>query len=162
MRLYLVQHGEAVTELEDPTRPLTARGREEVTRAAALIRLAGVKVYQIWHSGKRRAEETAAILAGHLEPASGVVSVAGLAPKDDVRPMAELLDRESRPLMLVGHRPFLDRLAGLLLVGDSGRTVVQFEKGGIVCLERDAESGSWAVVWALTPELIPGDYMSAD
>jgi phosphohistidine phosphatase len=157
MRLYLVQHGEAVTEAEDPERPLSAQGREGVARIAVFVRLAGVEVEQIQHSGKRRAEETAAILADHLRPANGVVSVAGLAPKDDVRPVAELLDRESRPLMLVGHRPFLDRLAGLLVASDSTRTVVQFQKGGIVCLERDAESGSWAVVWALTPELIPED-----
>jgi phosphohistidine phosphatase len=157
MRLYLVQHGEAVAEAEDPARPLSAQGREEVARVAAFARQAGVEVDQIRHSGKRRAEETAAILADHLEPTSGVVPVVGLAPKDDVRPMAELLNGESRPLMLVGHRPFLDRLVGHLVAGDISRTVVQFQKGGIVCLERDAQSGSWAIVWVLTPELIPGD-----
>jgi phosphohistidine phosphatase len=155
MRLYLVQHGEAVAEAEDAARPLSARGREEVERVAAFARRAGVEVDQIWHSGKRRAEETAAILAEHLGPAGGVVSVAGLAPKDDVRPMAERLNGESGPLMLVGHRPFLDRLAGLLLTGDSAQTVVQFQKGGIVCLERDPEAGSWAVAWVVTPGLVP-------
>jgi phosphohistidine phosphatase len=155
MRLYLVQHGEAVAEAEDPARPLSARGREEVGRVAAFARRVGVEVDQIRHSGKRRAEETAAILAEHLGPAGGVVPVAGLAPKDNVRPMAELLNRESGPLMLVGHRPFLDRLAGLLVAGDSGRTAVQFQKGGIVCLERGPEAGSWAVLWVVIPELVP-------
>jgi len=155
MKLYLVQHGEAVSEAEDPERPLTAQGREDVARIAAFARLAGVEIEQIRHSGKRRAEETAALLAEQLAPAGGVVSAAGLAPKDDVRPLADRLNRESRPLMLVGHRPFLDRLAGLLVAGDSARTVVQFQKGGIVCLERQPEGASWAVAWAVTPELIP-------
>jgi phosphohistidine phosphatase len=154
MKLYLVQHGEAVPEAEDPARPLTPQGREEVARVAAWIRRAGVEVHQIRHSGKRRAEETAAILAGHLQPAGGVVSVAGLAPKDDVRPMVELVNRESQSLMLVGHLPFMERLAGLLVAGDSQRPAVRFHKGGIVCLERDPESGSWAVLWVVTPALI--------
>jgi len=40
-----------------------------------------------------------------------------------------------------------------LICGDEERKVVEFQMGGVVCLERDAE-GSWAVRWALTPELV--------
>ncbi len=35
MELYLVQHGEAKSKAEDPQRPLTQRGREDVARVAA-------------------------------------------------------------------------------------------------------------------------------
>ena len=35
MKLYLVQHGEAKSKAEDPRRPLTERGKEEVARVAA-------------------------------------------------------------------------------------------------------------------------------
>ena len=59
MRLYLVQHGEAKSKTEDPQRPLTERGREDVARVAAFAASAGLQVGQIRHSGKRRAEETA-------------------------------------------------------------------------------------------------------
>jgi hypothetical protein len=48
------------------------------------------------HSGKRR-EETASILAEHLAPAEGVLPNPGLAPKDDVRPMAETLSPSLSP-----------------------------------------------------------------
>lgn len=157
MKIYLVQHGEAAPKSVDPKRPLTEQGRDDVARTAALARRAGVEVYQIRHSGKRRAEETAVILAEHLEPAGGVASLSGLAPKDDVRPVVELLNRETRALMLVGHRPFMDRLAGLLVAGDRARSVVRFQKGGIVCLERDAQSRAWSVLWAVTPELVPAE-----
>ena len=34
MKLYLVQHGEAKSKAEDPQRPLTERGREDVARVA--------------------------------------------------------------------------------------------------------------------------------
>jgi phosphohistidine phosphatase SixA len=35
MELFLVQHGEAKSETEDPERPLTDRGAETVVRMAA-------------------------------------------------------------------------------------------------------------------------------
>jgi phosphohistidine phosphatase len=154
MRLYLVQHGEARPRAEDSERPLTEQGRDDVSRVASFASSAGVEVYQIRHSGVGRAEETAAILAEHLKPAGGVVPLSGLAPKDDVRRVAELLNRETRPLMFVGHRPFMDRLAGLLVAGDPERGVVQFQKGGIVCLERDPQTWTWMICWVVTPELI--------
>ncbi len=155
MRLYLVQHGEAVPKAEDPERPLTPQGRDDVTRVAAFARRAGVEVFGIRHSGKRRAAETAAILAEWLQPPGGVAVLPGLAPRDDVSPIADRLNRETQPLLLVGHRPFLDRLAGLLVTGDQERPAVQFQPGGLVCLERAAGSDAWSVRWAVTPELIP-------
>lgn len=155
MRLYLVQHGDAMSKSEDPRRPLTAQGRADVTRVAEFAQQAGIEIFQIRHSGKRRAEETAAILAEKLKPEGGLVTLPGLAPKDDVRPIAELLNRETRSLMFIGHRPFMDRLAGLLVAADRGRTVVLFQRGGIACLERSPKSWTWAVRWVVTPELIP-------
>lgn len=144
-----------MSKSEDPERPLTVRGRADVTRMAEFAQQAGVDIFQIRHSGKRRAEETAAILGEQLMPKGGVVTLGGLAPRDDVRPIAELLNRETRSLMFVGHRPFLDRLVGLLVVDDTGRTVVLFQRGGIACLERDPKSWTWGVRWLVTPELIP-------
>lgn len=153
MKLYLVQHGEAKSKTEDPRRPLTERGREDVVRVAAFAARAGVQVRQIRHSGRRRAEETASILAEHLSPTEGVIAIPGLAPKDDVRPMAETLQDETQPVMLIGHLPFLDRLASLLVTGDADRSIVRFQKGGIVCLVREDEN--WVVGWMVTPDLIP-------
>ena len=155
MKLYLVQHGDAKPKAEDPERPLTEQGRKDVAQVAAFAQRAGVQVAQIRHSGKRRAEETAAILAEHLAPSDGVVALPGLAPKDDTGRVAELLNQETRPLMLVGHLPFMDRLAGLLVTGSRDRVVMRFQKGGIVCLERDPKTWTWTVCWMATPDLIP-------
>jgi phosphohistidine phosphatase len=152
MELYLVQHGEAKSKAEDPQRPLTELGREEVQQVAAFAARAGLEVSQIRHSGKRRAEETASILAEHLAPAEGVLAIPGLAPMDDVRPIAKALRKETAPLMLVGHLPFMDRLAGMLVTGDPDRSAVRFRMGGIVCLQGAGDD--WAVKWAVTPELL--------
>jgi len=154
MQLYLVQHGEARSKSQDPARALTDQGRADVARVAAFVTRAGIKVYQIRHSGKLRAEETAAILAEHLNPVEGIVALPGLAPEDDVRPVAELLGRETRPLMFVGHRPFMERLVGLLVAGDRTCVVVRFRRGGIVNLVRDPKPWAWSVQWVVTPNLI--------
>jgi phosphohistidine phosphatase len=154
MELFLVQHGEAKPEPEDPERPLTEVGAQGAERVAAWAARAGVKVDEIRHSGKRRAEETAIIMARHLCPAGVVRPVTGLAPKDDVRPVGEEVARAEKRLMLVGHLPFLSRLASLLLAGDPERTLIRFRNAGIVCLVR--EEGSWLVGWMTTPGQLGG------
>jgi phosphohistidine phosphatase len=151
MQLFLVQHGEAQPKSVDPNRPLTERGRQETERAAALAAQWGIRVHQIRHSGKTRAEQTASVLDEALSPSGGVVAAPGLAPKDDVEPVAVALAREPEPVMIVGHLPFLARLAGLLLAGDPNQPVVRFRNAAIVCLTR--EDDRWHVAWILTPEM---------
>ncbi len=153
MKVYLVQHGEAEPKSVDPTRPLTERGRQEAQRVAAFAERLGIEVRQIRHSGKTRAEQTAAILGEALSPPDGVVAASGLAPLDDVQPVADALAQEPQPVMLVGHLPFMARLTGLLVTGDPDRSVVRFRNGGIVCLAHEEEKDIWLVSWILTPEM---------
>jgi phosphohistidine phosphatase len=154
MRLYLVRHGDAEAKMVGQARLLTEKGRDDVARVAALAQGGGVKVDRVYHSGKRRAEETAAILANHLEPATGVACMPGIRPGDDVGPTAEVLACETASLMLVGHSPHLDRLAGLLLAGDEGRSVVDFQTGSMVCLEQHRWTGTWSIRWMITPDIV--------
>jgi phosphohistidine phosphatase len=150
--LYLVQHGEAVAESVDPNRPLSGPGRETVEQVAAWAARQGVKVDQIRHSGKLRAEQTAAIFAEKLCPHEGVSVQLGLAPNDDVRSLADAVAGQSGSVMLVGHLPFLSRLVSFLLVGDCERPLVQFRNGGIVGLARDGDN--WAISCVIPPASI--------
>ena len=85
MALYLVQHGEALAEDVDPERSLYAEGRVEVERIAEVARGYRVRVFRIEHSGKKRAVQTAEILAAALQPPGGVARRAGINPMDSVR-----------------------------------------------------------------------------
>ncbi|MFN3477425.1 MAG: phosphohistidine phosphatase SixA [Candidatus Methylomirabilales bacterium] len=154
MDMYLVQHGEAKPEQEDPARPLTDRGREEIQRVARHAKTLDLKISEIRHSGKLRAQQTAEILAEHLSPPRGIREMKGLAPMDDPAEAKAVLEATQEPLMLVGHLPHLSRLASALLVGDPKREVIQFRMGAIVCLSR--LEGSWVLKWILTPELTKG------
>ncbi len=151
MKLYLMQHGEAMTKEEHPERPLTDRGKVDVERVAAFMARSGIYLDQIRHSGKRRAEDTANIVAQHLRAQEAVVVVSGMNPNDDVKSFAKALQREPQSVMLVGHLPFLSRLASYLLVEDSEQSLVQFQMGGVVCLVLQEEK--WIIQWMVTPEL---------
>jgi phosphohistidine phosphatase len=153
MKLYLIQHGEAKPEVEDPERPLTPRGEKEVrsvSKAASSLHINPSKGY---HSGKLRAKQTAEIMAVNLKiPDPSVQSVQGLNPNDDIRPWAYRVSEEREDLMLVGHLPFLEKLTSFLLCGDESARLVLFRCGAIICLDQK-EDKRWRVLWILTPEI---------
>ena len=151
MLVYLVQHGLAKSKEEDPARPLTPVGREEVERVARAAAAADVRPASILHSGKTRAQQTAEVFAAHMKPAQGVHAVEGLDPRDEPERIRERVEQADEPLMLVGHLPHLSRLAALLLAGAPEREIVAFRNAGVVCLER--QEGRFVVCWILTPEL---------
>ena len=154
MHLYLVQHGAAKSEAEDPHRGLTNEGRRDVERIAKFLVPLRLCLDRIEHSGKLRARQTAEIRAAHLRPAEGTHEISGLAPNDDVGPVWVRLQQATENLMLVGHLPHLSRLTSRLLGLDSDRAVVRFQMAGVVRLDRD-EVGQWEVSWVFPPELVP-------
>jgi phosphohistidine phosphatase len=154
MRIYLVQHGASVSGDIDPLRPLSDEGRADVARLAAFLRRAGIRVARILHSGKLRAGQTAEILAEGMPAAESVEQVDGLSPNDAVEPFASRYFSEDRDLMLVGHLPFMGRMAAYLTSGDPDRTIVAFVPGSIACVERDA-AGDWTLCWMIRPDVVP-------
>ena len=149
--VYLVQHGEAKSKQEDPERSLTEKGRRDVEKVATWAAQAGLNIKEIRHSGKRRASETAEIFAEKLNMKQNVISVSGMAPNDDVEPVAKALEQEGHTIMIVGHLPFLNRLASRLLVGNSEQALVGFRNGALIGLSY--ESGNWSVVLLVPPDL---------
>jgi phosphohistidine phosphatase len=151
MRLYLVQHGEAKAEEEDPDRPLTDRGASDVRRVARHAAASGsVTITQVHHSGKTRARQTAEAWAEAL--GVPVAEADGLAPKDDPAIWAARVTGEPGDVMLVGHLPHLGRLTALLVAGDAERAVVAFRPGGVVALDQGDEG--WVVCLALAPDMV--------
>ena len=150
-----MQHGQAAPADVDPQRPLTGDGRRAVERVAAHAAACGVHVDRIVHSGKLRAEQTAGILAEALGCLT-VDQVDGLSPNAAVQKAADALVDPTREgsLAIVGHLPFLDRFAALLVAGDCTAQVVAFRNAGLVKLA-PAEWG-FAVAWAITPEVARG------
>jgi len=153
MKVYLVQHGKAATKETDPIRPLTEEGQRDVRKVAEFIKPLSLCLDCIRHSGKIRAEQTAEILASVIKTNRGIMERKGLAPNDDVAALKDELSSAEDDIMIVGHLPFLGKLASLLVAGSESAEVAEFKQGGIVCLER-REDEKWRINWMITPELL--------
>ena len=148
VHLYLAQHGQAKTENEDPDRPLTEQGVDDVARVARhAVEQLGVRPTRVIHSGKTRARQTAEIWGGLLD--ADVEQADGLSPNDDPTPWVERIDVEADDVLLVGHLPHLAALAAALLTGRSDHSLISFRQAGLVGLERTDQG--WVVAVVLPP-----------
>lgn len=160
MYFYLVRHGEAKSELEDPLRPLSVEGKQGLEKLTSFLPELGARPQEIKCSEKLRARETAEIIAKGLSIIDRVKAIKGLGPNDDVDPVADLLCAEEKSIMLVGHLPFLSRLLSLLVISDPERPIVSFQAGSIVCVRRDdslkfpSPGNGWIIEWVLSLESV--------
>ena len=74
---------------------------------------------------------------------------------DPIEPVAEEVASWSRDTMLVGHLPFMGRLASWLLWQGEHPESVAFRPGSVTCLERGTER-IWTIAWMIRPERLAG------
>lgn len=153
MKLYLVQHAKAASKDVDPERPLTEAGQQDMQKVSAFIESLNMSVDCFWHSGKKRAEQTADALAKIIEVREETIAREGLAPNDDVAAIRDEIISSGKDIMIVGHLPFVAKLASLLLTGSELSGTVAFRQGGIVCLNCYQEN-QWQIDWMIIPELL--------
>ncbi|MGH7887444.1 MAG: SixA phosphatase family protein [Candidatus Binatia bacterium] len=145
----MVRHGEAVSAQMDPQRPLSAHGRAEVAELGQLALSRSVRVAELRHSGILRAQQTAEILAGYLKPPGGVHPSAGMLPEDDPEIVKAEIEVAEQPILLVGHLPFMGRLAALLVKGQAARSIGEFPPATMLCCAKTAVG--WQIDWQIAP-----------
>jgi phosphohistidine phosphatase len=150
MLLFLIQHAEAKSKEKDPSRGLSEKGIQDITKIANYASKLDIKAPGILHSGKLRAQQTARVLADYLK-IENISETDGLGPMDDPGIWFERMKNEHEDRILVGHLPHLDKFSSLLLSGDSDKKIIDFKMGCIVSLKR-SEDGNWTVKWMITPE----------
>jgi len=153
MALYLVQHGKNLPKEQDPDKGLSDEGTAEVKRVAERAKQHGISLAVIKHSGKKRALQTAQILATALNPENGTEEMNGLQPLDDVSEIAKGLENNNN-MMLVGHLPFMEKLVSFLITGTGQKPVLKFQNGGIVCLDFHPDTKGWIIKWTLFPDML--------
>ncbi len=154
MALYLVQHGKNLPKEIDPDKGLSPEGVSEVKETAGVAARHGLKINAVRHSGKKRAHQTAEIYAQTLGGDIPVEKSDGLGPLDDVTAYASGI-KDDEDVMLVGHLPFMEKMASYLITGNPEKPVLKFQKGGVVCLKKDADADAWVIGGALFPN--PGE-----
>lgn len=157
-----MQHGDCLTEEEDPQQPLSPEGRQSLEKIAKALECMGLAVDKIVTSPKKRARQTADIVA----PAVGVSADAILEtelvkamtpPALTVKYLEQLAQFGS--VLVVGHLPSLAGVASFLLTDGAGATI-QFERGGLGRIDVESlPTHEGRLRWYLTPgmlELIAG------
>jgi len=149
MKIYLIQHGEAKPKEEDPERPLTEKGVQNARKVAEFLK-GKIKPACIYHSDKLRAKQTAEIFSEVLG-IDELIEETSLAPMGNIKVIIEILEKQSRDLMIVGHLPHLSKLSSFLLSGDENAQILKFQMAGVFALEKGE---GWMVSFAVIPELV--------
>ena len=158
MNLYLLRHGIAVERgarryANDAERPLTAKGRRKLRRAAAAISAMELSFDVILSSPLVRARQTAELIAKTLHCRHRLQLTESLAPGSNAAGLVQRL-RQLKPqsALLVGHEPDLSALVSRLLTGGT-KLAARLKKGSLcrLSIERLQASRCASLDWLLTP-----------
>src|SRR3989304_1937349 len=134
MQLYLMQHGLALSEEQDPQRHLSPEGKAQIKRTASAMKEMGASFDLMISSPKARARESADIIAGTLSYPINEIEITDTltpnsSPEDFIDFLAGFKDKER--VFVVGHLPSLHNIA-LWLLCESCSINIKFEMGGIL------------------------------
>ena len=80
--------------------------------------------------------------------------VTGIGPDDDINPLRREAAGLKQNVMVIGHLPYLNRIAGALLAQDESMPVVVFHPASLVRLDR-REDARWSIQLVLPIGLMP-------
>ncbi len=139
MKIFLVQHADAVPKEADAERPLSEKGKAQAKRAADFLKKIPFYPDIILHSDKKRSIETAEVICFAL----GGVRMElreRMGPNDDIAAIQSEITASKKSIMVVGHQPFLGKLASALLGAVDGRQVVDIANASPLILARAGDA----------------------
>ncbi|UCD70896.1 MAG: phosphohistidine phosphatase SixA [Syntrophobacterales bacterium] len=154
MEIYLMQHGEAYSKDQDPERSLTPRGEDQIRSSGKALKKLEVDIDIIVSSPKKRAMQTAEIVAGELGyPKEGIEVTEVLEPltpsEDAIAYLRRFIDKGK--MLLAGHLPSLGEIASNLM-SEGVPISIHFEMGGVCRIDVDAlPTHKGDLRWILTP-----------
>lgn len=153
MKLYLMRHGEALSPQIDPERGLTENGKLKISDVANHVKQKSVSFRKIFHSKKKRARETAQIMANILSPDITPQQHAHILPNDDPDLLLAEINLWNEDTLIASHLPYVPNLITELTGKDAYLTAITFETGTLVCLEKK-EGDNWSISWSTCPSEI--------
>lgn len=159
--VYLVRHAfaghaDAARWPDDAKRPLTEDGIERFRAAARGLRRLVPDVDVVLSSGYARAWQTAELLHEVTRWPKPQECRALEAEKPAADALDVLQGHSERSLALVGHEPYLSRLASILCAGGEGALRLELKKGAVAFLrvEGDAHPRFAHLAWAVSPKIL--------
>jgi phosphohistidine phosphatase len=155
MEIFLMQHGEAKAKDVDPERGLTVKGERQIASSAKALKRLCVAVDLVVTSTKKRAQQTARIVAKELGYSEAEIvgnkSFNPLSPADEAIGFLEgFKDREQ--VLVVGHLPSLLEIASALLC-EGAKVAIDFKMGGVCRIDCEGlPTHSGVLSWYIRPE----------
>ena len=133
MEIYLAQHGVALSQEENPERPLSPDGIAQIQATAKAICRLGLRFDVIVASTKQRSIQTAEIIAQATGYSPTCIvrtesAEPGAPPEDTLRFLEQFNNRNS--ILVAGHLPSLAKIASILL-SPKAEASVQFDNGAL-------------------------------
>lgn len=155
MEIYLIQHGEAKPKDVDPERGLTAEGERQIEVSAKALKGLGVAIDLVVTSTKKRAQQTAQILAKGLGyPKEDIVANKGfdpLAPADEAIGFLKGFEEKGH-ILVAGHLPSLAEIASALLC-EGSKVAIDFKMGGVCRIDCEGlPTHTGVLIWYIRPE----------
>jgi phosphohistidine phosphatase len=142
---------------DDRDRPLTDKGRKTQRDVSRFLRKRDLVPTLVLASPWARAAETAEILAHELSLPNPPVPCPALAAAPDLARLAQDIGTQGAEAVvaLVGHSPWMEELAGLLLTGSGNGVRMDYPKSGVMAIEAEqAAAGTGALRFFLRPKMV--------
>lgn len=161
MLLLLVRHADAgdrdPTQWPDDTlRPLTEKGQKVHAKVTRTLREAGLVPELVLSSPWLRAAQTAEVMTQGLGLAAAV-PCPPLAADPDLHALDAVVGaRKGKAVVaLVGHAPWIEELAAMLLAGTPKGIAMDFPKSGVLAVESESVSaGAGILRFFLRPKML--------
>jgi phosphohistidine phosphatase len=162
MLLLLVRHADAGDRdpdrwPDDRDRPLTDKGRKVQRRVSRALGELGLAPTHILTSPWARAAQTAEVLAGELGVSHPPVPSAALAAPPDLSRLADDIGEPETDAIvaLVGHSPWIEELAALLLTGQAAGLRLDYPKSGVMGIDLEKPApGAGELRFFLRPKMV--------
>jgi phosphohistidine phosphatase len=150
-----MQHGEALPEDVDPERGLSKEGERQVRSSGRALKLLEAEIEIIVTSTKKRAIQTAQIVAKEIGyPESGIVVsdlFDPLSPPEKAVNFLKGYDQKGK-ILVVGHLPSIGEIASFLLC-EGSKISIDFKMGGVCMIEcKEFPTRSGVLSWYMRPE----------
>jgi len=162
MLLLLIRHanaGERDPERwpDDRDRPLTDKGRKTQRKVSRALGKVGLVPTRVLTSPWTRAAQTAQILIEELGLGAPAIAIEALATNPDLVRLADDIGDPgpSAIVALVGHSPWMEDLAAILLTDSSAGLRIDFPKSGVmgIDVERPA-AGEGELRFLIGPKML--------
>jgi phosphohistidine phosphatase len=145
--LYLIRHAKAAEQgrnyPDDSQRPLIAKGFKQAQTLTNVFKTLGVKFDKVYSSPYTRAAQTAEPLLACLKKKGSIVYLETLTNHDYSKLLEDIskLQDADTAIALVGHEPYLSKLASYLLSRETHAVKTNFKKSAFMVLSGELSTG---------------------